>query len=290
MLQTQKIIYFNSKATTITLLVILAHFYLLTMKMNLNGNTLNPSFSINLENNKVAQAQLLKLRKFGVENGKGNNPMLELKSGPHLKIQDEVNLRDASILRPQLPSMQDFQQKPQTQTKQIENKIINSEDKNAIKLKGSKLSEFMRQNNIGGAETAQYQPLKTSGVQVKLEVPEGVKLDKLNETEMIFYGFQRRMAIQYINTLLGHIDEHNQKNPHQQFPLTTNKEILSGKITFDKEGNIVKVQLVKPTNKQKLDHFFEDVLTNLGPLQNPPDAVINAQGTFSVYYTLTIEI
>ena len=51
------------------------------------------------------------------------------------------------------------------------------------------------------------------------------------------------------------------KNPHLRFPLTNNKEKIAGKITYDKNGDILKIETLKWTDIARLQDFFYGCFT-----------------------------
>lgn len=122
---------------------------------------------------------------------------------------------------------------------------------------------------------------------VKLEVPKGVKEDELNKHELVFYSFQKRTALSYINSFYKKLNEFELKNPHLKFPLTKKKQRMIGRVIYDKDGNIVKINILKWTNVDKLQDFFVEVLKEMTSIPNPPDQIIKDE-KFTVFYSLTV--
>jgi hypothetical protein len=141
-------------------------------------------------------------------------------------------------------------------------------------------------NALSGDPRAQS--LSNSDVLVNLEVPEGVNPDELNEYELKFYGFQRRTAIGYVNTFYKHLDKFQRENPHKQFQLTDTKQVMTGRLTYDKEGNIMQIKMMRWSNVGELQNFFEDVFKDMDTLHNPPQALWEKNGEFSIYFSLVI--
>lgn len=131
---------------------------------------------------------------------------------------------------------------------------------------------------------------KTSDVGVNLELPKGVKLDELNEEELMFYSFQKRTAMKYISSFFSKLQEFERQNPHLEFPLTKSKTRMSGKIIYDKNGNIVRIKILEWTKPQRLQDFFVDVLKDLDSLPNPPKLLIDENDEFAIVYSLLINI
>jgi hypothetical protein len=123
---------------------------------------------------------------------------------------------------------------------------------------------------------------------VNLEVPEGVNPDELNKYELMFYGFQRRTAIGYINSFYKNLDKFQRENPHLQFPMTDTKQVMTGRLTYDSQGNIVQIKMIRWSNVDRLQDFFVDVLKDMDTLHNPPQALWEKTGEFSIFFSLVV--
>lgn len=159
----------------------------------------------------------------------------------------------------------------------------------AISLKGNQISKFAQAEN---AATLSGDPraatLNNSDILVNLEVPEGVDPDELNKYELMFYGFQRRTAIGYINSFYKHLDKFQRENPHLSFPMTDTKQIMTGRVTYDSKGNIMQIKMVRWSNVDRLQDFFVDVLKDMDTLHNPPQALWEKTGEFSIFFSLVV--
>ncbi len=159
----------------------------------------------------------------------------------------------------------------------------------AISLKGNQIHQFAQSEN---AATLSGDPraatLSNSDILVNLEVPEGVNPDELNKYELMFYGFQRRTAIGYINSFYKHLDKFQRENPHKNFPLTETKQTMTGRLTYDGKGNITQIKMVRWSNVDQLQDFFVEVLKDMDTLHNPPQALWEKNGEFSIFFSLVI--
>ena len=163
----------------------------------------------------------------------------------------------------------------------------------SFSVQGKNLSDFLSKNSPLSdnlQSNFRQNQLRQSGVSVQMEVPKGVSIDELNEMEMMFYTFQKRSAIQYVHSILRTIDSYELKYPHLKFPLTKQKERLLSKLTFDENGNVVRIQILSHASSEQLAHFFETVLRDMGSLPNPPRALFKASTEFSILYALAIDI
>lgn len=159
----------------------------------------------------------------------------------------------------------------------------------AISLKGGQISKFAGTQN---AATLSGDPraatLNNSDILVNLEVPEGVNPDELNKYELMFYGFQRRTAIGYINSFYKNLDKFQRENPHLNFPMTETKQVMTGRVTYDPKGNIVQIKMIRWSNEDRLQDFFLDVLKDMDTLHNPPQALWEKSGEFSIFFSLVV--
>lgn len=161
---------------------------------------------------------------------------------------------------------------------------------NAVSLKGNQeMRRFIRGESVaklGGPAMASSFP--NSDVMVNLEVPEGVHPDELNKFELMFYGFQRRTAINYVNSFYKQLDKFNRENPHLSFPLTDTKQVMTGRLTYDEKGNIKQIKMIRWSNVDRLQDFFLDVLKEMDTLHNPPKALWESTGEFSIFFSLVV--
>ena len=216
-----------------------------------------------------------------------------------------LNKSQQTVTRPQkLLSLKDFVEKP-LRTQEVKKVTAKAGARpgtrpgmgpperakalDAIKLRGSQISQF---SNASDAAAISGDPraasLSNSDIMVKLEVPEGVSEKELNEYELMFYGFQRRTAIGYINAFYKNLDKFERENPHKQFPLTEDKQIMTGRMTFDHKGNVKQIKMVRWTNVERLQDFFVDVLKDMDTLHNPPKLLWERDKEFTVFFSLVI--
>ena len=135
----------------------------------------------------------------------------------------------------------------------------------------------------GGADI-----LSTKRVSLNFEVPEGKDATELNESQLKLYGFLRRGSIKYVNSLSAEIEQFELQNPHLHFPLIDHKQTLTGRLVYDNQGNLKQIKMVRWSNNDKLQAFFENVLKRLENLQNPPKELWAETGEFTVFVTLQI--
>lgn len=129
--------------------------------------------------------------------------------------------------------------------------------------------------------------LSKTDVNVRVEMPEGVKEDELNEFELMFYTFQKRMMVKYVESIILQVREFEKTHPHRRiFP--EGKHVMTGRVVFDKEGNIKQIKMVRWTNVDDLQHIFEDALKSMYSLPNPPKFLWEKNGEFTVFYNFVV--
>lgn len=160
--------------------------------------------------------------------------------------------------------------------------------KKKFSINNTTIKEFLQSTPKSLSSAQQLAKLDDANVVFDLEVPKGVKEDQLNKHELVFYSFRKRTAIAYVNAFQKNLNQFETKNPHLQFPLTKDSQTIAGKITYDKNGDILKIQTLKYTQIKKLQDFFMDVLQDMDSLPNPPKEVINSQDQFVINFILSI--
>lgn len=236
-----------------------------------------------------------KLKKDSVYVFKGKEDDKVAKTQPDVK--ESLSLKDLSE---QMSRAQAKDKSQQTQNKVVENSPatqrpgsrpkVNRTALEAIKVSGKEMKSFA--SNAPTQEAFRADPraqgLNTSDISVNLEVPEGVSPDELNKYELMFYGFQRRTAINYINSFYKNLDKFRRSNPHLEFPLTKDMQVMTGRLTYDEKGNIKRIKMVQWSNVDKLQDFFTEVLKDMDTLHNPPQALWEKDGEFSIYFSLIV--
>lgn len=141
---------------------------------------------------------------------------------------------------------------------------------------------------VAGQATIPNSPiLSKSNINMQVEVPEGVAEDELNEYELMFYGFQKRMMEKYLGSILLQVREYERKYPHKAI-IPDGRHIMTGRVTFDSDGNIKQIKMVRWSKAQNLQDLFEDVLKSMDSVPNPPKQLWNKEGDFVVFYNLTV--
>jgi hypothetical protein len=226
-----------------------------------------------------------KLKHFPMEANKGvRKPLDQQKPNAIQPPKQDISLKDLSLDKPQALSERVARPGTRPETTAERGKAIS-----AISLKGRQIREFMQGSPVSAsAGDPRSNSLARSDVLVNLEVPEGVNPDELNKFELMFYGFQRRTAINYINAFYKNLSKFERENPHKTFPLTDSKQVMTGRLTYDERGNVKQIKMVQWSNVEGLQDFFVEVLKDMDTLHNPPQALWEKTGEFSIYFSLIV--
>lgn len=166
--------------------------------------------------------------------------------------------------------------------------LLRQNSKKMIHTDGHEMRKFIA-GSAGAVSTKEMlTKLGSNDISVSFGVPEDFKQDEYNKAELIFYGFRRRLLQAYLASFFTRLNDFTIRNPHLHFPMTEDDEVMTGQVTYDHMGNIMRIKMLRWTNKERLQGFFEEVLENLGALPNPPDEIVR-DGQFHVYYTLNIK-
>jgi hypothetical protein len=158
----------------------------------------------------------------------------------------------------------------------------------ALKISKTSVKEFLTNPSKDFiSATKILNSLDSTDVVIDMEVPQGVEEDELNKHELVFYGFQSRTVKAYINSFRKELNSFERTNPHLRFPLTKSKQKISSRITYDKNGDILKIETVKWTDVKKLQAFFMDVLKNMTSIPNPPEQILD-NDQFVINYVFTV--
>jgi hypothetical protein len=235
-------------------------------------------FQLNLSEKKTEISQqrfkILNIRKIGEEKGSKENLLYIEKKAKQKKIQP--NLKNLGFS--DLPFPEQQEKKNVTKNKIIKTLDINNRD----------IKDFLKSTPPGHLSPSQaLQAMSDTDVNIKLEVPKGIKEDELNKHELVFYSFQRRTVLAYVNSFQKELNNFERKNPHLRFPLTQDKQKLAGRVIYDKNGDILKIETLKWTNIKKLQDMFMKVLNNMSSLPNPPKEILDNE-QFAINFVLTI--
>lgn len=130
--------------------------------------------------------------------------------------------------------------------------------------------------------------LSNSNFALNPEIPQGVSEDELNSADKVFYSFQKRTMEQYLSSFVDQYQNMKRAKPQIKAKLISKQHLLTGRITFDKMGNIVTIKIMKSSQDDDIHMLFEETLKGIGNVPNPPDDIISSDDQFTIYYVLKI--
>lgn len=257
----------------------------------------------------ITREELKKYRTVGVKNGKKNFtvPIKTQESAPPAqKTKPVIQVRPREKLSPKktIPnqkkiSLNSLRVKPE----KIEaSKVIapikplkEQEEKNNLEITTSK--EISRQNRrelqmdvlkqlANSPDNATI--LRKTGFNMQLEPPEGVSQDELNSMEKIFYSFQKRTFQSYVGSFLKTYRQALINRPSVKGTIENDLHRLTARVIFDSEGNIVSIKILRSSQSDDIHKLFEETLTDIRKLPNPPKDLLSKKGQFTIYYQLNI--
>lgn len=130
--------------------------------------------------------------------------------------------------------------------------------------------------------------LMKSDFLMKPELPKGIPQDELNSIEKIYFSFQKRMYLQYVNSFISTYNQVIKERPLVKSSLRTSRHNLTARVVFDVEGNIISIKIIKSSPDDDIHELFEQTLRNIIKVPNPPDDFINSENQFVIYYVLNV--
>lgn len=120
---------------------------------------------------------------------------------------------------------------------------------------------------------------------MKLESPKGVDLDKLNSLELKLYSFNLRVFKSYISAIYRSYEEYKLQNPHVDFDQVPSQSMLAS-VTYNVKGNIERIRFLRNSPDDRLQNLFQRALER-NNVQNPPKEIVS-NGEFNLRYELLI--
>ncbi len=130
--------------------------------------------------------------------------------------------------------------------------------------------------------------LRKTGFNMQLEPPEGISQDELNSMEKIFYSFQKRTFQSYVGSFLKTYRQVLLNRPSVKPTIENDLHRLTARVIFDAEGHIVSIKILRSSHSDDIHKLFEDTLTDIRKLPNPPKDLLSKKGQFTIYYQLNI--
>lgn len=240
----------------------------------------------------IDQSEMKKYRQVGVKNGKKD---FSLKVEQKTPVTKKVPITRPSLQELGQVSKSNTQsQGPSNTVKELGQVELGKKNVSDIKTKSAienrihqaRMQRDMLSNLAPNSPEAHL--VNKNSFNIHFEPPEGVSEDELNSSEKIFYSFQKRTFTSYVNSFLKTYNEVLLKKPFINNVLNNEEHLLTGKITFDYEGNITKIRIFRSSTNDDLHALFEETLKEIRSLPNPPKDLVKNKKTFDIYYQLNI--
>lgn len=130
--------------------------------------------------------------------------------------------------------------------------------------------------------------LSRADFNIHIDPPKGVTEDELNEIEEVFFSFQKRVFTTYLGSFLKNLNDFRYSKPYFNIFDHLNTGTLTGRVTFDVDGNIKAIKMFRWSNDEGVQELFMNTLKGIEALPNPPKAFVKNQEDFSIYYSLIL--
>ena len=169
-------------------------------------------------------------------------------------------------------------------------KEIKTERQRTVQLKTFRTGninkkKILKKLSVGPENTP---ALRNTGFNIRFTPTKGVSEDELNSLEKIFYSFQKRTFETYIMAYISSYNKMILQKPTLKKSLQQEVHHLTGKVTFDREGNITVIKILRWSSDDNVQDLFEETLKAMKRLPNPPRAIVEDRDEFDIYYQLKI--
>lgn len=283
------------------LIVLLCGLFMKTGEGNPKGNSLDGKRLFTVES--FSKLPPKSMRTVGVKDGKKNSfsSPTKMKGGnggtgnPSSSAVAMKNLAASSTAGMEFKPKESDQQKNDKKDARIKEQDLNSNSllytsKEPIEKRLRRQQQQLQQDvlkklaanpNAGGA-------IGGKGFNIQFDPPEGIPEDELNSAEKIFYSFQKRTFETYVNSFVKTYYDILRSSPILKNDVNTQKHRLNGRVTFDAQGNITAVKIMRSSQSDSVHKLFESTLDQMRAIPNPPKDLIKKDGTFTIYYSLYI--
>lgn len=280
----------NQHVTIAILISCLIHICVILLFSRTNSNYLNKKKLVHLKK------KYTKLQTVGIKNGQEKFSR-KLKAGTTLKKieaktqksspMDVITKKSPGILNRQklkqlapnsslIPHKQSRQKPTDSPTYISPQKVDQLQKVKQLTIKN--LSTSVQNKEI----------IQKTGFFFKFVPPKGIPEDELNSIEKIFYSFQKRTYQSYVSSLLSHYGALVTQRPYVIKTLFSAKQLLTGRISIDVDGNITRVRFIKSSENKDIQELFEKTLTGIQALPNPPKELLRGGEELQIYFQLII--
>lgn len=215
-----------------------------------------------------------------VSNTLNNVPVRDIKSSASAPAKGKMSFRDFAILQAEA----DKKIRPGSRPEPITKKAISQ-----ISMQDKSFKDYAKSYPSGVADVTGLKVggFKISDAVIGIENPDGVEPDELNQNELVYYGFQKRMLVGLITSIMKEAEKFSVK--HRNYKLDPNTKLhMTARLTYDGEGNVKQIKMIRWTHLDEIQGVFEESMKNMNRLNNPPKMLWTKNGEFNVFYSWII--
>ncbi len=235
----------------------------------------------------------LRLRRLGAEDAKERNNVYARKSQDDTNVIKDLKAFSNELVKTNMDTPNQTQvdkiQIVPAQSKKNKSVVVKVFNEDNIIHHAVQTKDGYNVETIGKFETQTQTPiLSNSTVNLNLDVPKGVNFEQLNEFEKQLYSFNLRVQKTFQTALFRQFAKFIDQNPHFPQILLNRSERLTGKLTYDKNGNLLRIKTIKGSYYEKLQEAFLNSLQDVSILPNIPEIVLNDKDQMNLNVTINI--
>ncbi|OFZ25282.1 MAG: hypothetical protein A2381_18875 [Bdellovibrionales bacterium RIFOXYB1_FULL_37_110] len=150
-----------------------------------------------------------------------------------------------------------------------------------MEKKNISAQKIITEHNIAYSDPQTY---RRTSFNIDFIPPEGVNEDELNSMEKMYYSFQKRTYLTYFNSFIKNFTRLSKIRPKLEQAVQTENHVLTGRITYDAQGHIVAIKIIRWSVNDNIQELFDETLKDL-VLPNPPVALVKNK-EFTIYFQL----
>lgn len=273
----------NTRLSLVAAFLLLVHLLALLFKLNWLPDLAKP------EKNENRVLNIREIRTLGEKNSKIKDKVLVTKDFAQKAKQDPFAA--AAKMNQPLKEQKPAEVKKMAQETRQKNPYKPEAPASALEKLMTRVEpvpQVATRTQGGGAQMGGSPTFTKSLMNMQVETPEGVSMDELNKFELMFYGFQKRMMEKYFSSIVLNVREYEKRYSMKSL-IPDGQHTMTGRVTFDSDGNIKQIQMIRWTQADKLQAMFEDILKSMNSLPNPPKMLRNKEGEFVVFYTFLVD-
>ena len=139
-----------------------------------------------------------------------------------------------------------------------------------------------------GVSPADARTISFTDLDIQFIPPRGVSEDELNSAEKKFYSFQRRVFLSYVSNFVRAYRKLVRERPLLEEVLRRESHSLLGRVSYDTYGRPFDLEIETDRGQKVVEILLNETLENMDRVPNPPDEILEEDGSFTLYYRLEI--